>query len=144
MTEFSEETLLDRAYTNLQAARVLLQANQGDDLFCNIIAYHLQQAIELSIKYQLEQEGVNYPHEHDIGILIRVAQKHGVELCITDYIEEHSDMLSNWESKTRYVKNYLVELRRIEKAIPEIESSLSWCKKEFGEPFRGMNEPDYD
>lgn len=136
-------TLLDKAYENLSAAKILLRQNSGDDLYCNIVAYLLQQAIELSIKYQFEQEGIKYPHEHDITILLQWGRKHGISAYVTDYIEDFSDMISNWESKTRYVTNYLVELRRIQKVLPEIEKSLDMCKENC-KPFIGRDEQEED
>ena len=136
-------TLLDKAYENLSAAKILLRQNSGDDLYCNIVAYLLQQAIELSIKYQFEQEGIKYPHEHDITILLQWGRKHGISAYVTGYIEDFSDMISNWESKTRYITNYLVELCRIQKALPEIEKSLDMCKENC-KPFIGRDEQEED
>lgn len=52
------ETLLDRAFTNYEAARVLLNNMSHDEMFLNIAGYHLQQAVELAIKFLLEMGGV--------------------------------------------------------------------------------------
>jgi HEPN domain-containing protein len=119
-----EETLLTRAKDNLRAAKTLFQAGSGDDDFCNIVGYHLQQATELFIKYQLEQSGVHYPKVHEIETLLRIARENNTEIIMTDYVVDHAETVSAWEAKTRYVLSYLVERRTIEKMLPEIEKSI--------------------
>jgi HEPN domain-containing protein len=48
------------------AATVSGQKYSNDDGMLNIVAYHLQQCIELGLKHVLETHGVSYPGTHDI------------------------------------------------------------------------------
>lgn len=58
---------------------------------------------------ELEQNGVEYPKTHDIEQLIFVAKNNKIDLYLGEYIEEHSEMFSQWESKSRDILGYLIE-----------------------------------
>ena len=119
-----EKTLFDKARTNYEVAAILL-ANSGDDeAFLNQAGYHLQQAVELAIKFELEISGVEYVKTHDIDQLIRLAKNNKVDLHLPEYIEDHSEMFSAWESKTRYILGYLIEREKIEKSLAAVETML--------------------
>lgn len=126
------KTLLDKAWSNYNICEILLEQMSDDDEFLNIVGYHLQQSVELAIKFVLERNGIEYPKVHDIGQLIRLAENNQVCLGKIDYIDDHADMFSTWEAKTRYVLNDLVDYKRIQKAMPEVQSFLNSIKDERG------------
>ncbi|MCI8424885.1 MAG: HEPN domain-containing protein [Adlercreutzia sp.] len=121
----SEQTLYDKAASTFRSARLLFDHRGDDDAQLNYIGHHLQQALELSIKYQLEQNGVEYPKTHDIDQLARVAREHEIDLCFSEYLEDHAEMFSQWEAKSRYIVGYSIELRKIECALEEVEAYLA-------------------
>lgn len=119
------KNLLDKALTNYDAAKILRNSIKDEnEEIINLIGYHLQQSIELSIKYSLEMNGIEYPSTHRIEDLIKIANKNKVDVYINEYIKEHDALLTSWEFNTRYIIGYLIELEKIDKAIPEIESYL--------------------
>lgn len=95
----TNDTLLDRAISNYNAALSLREHMGDDELFLNFTGYHLQQSVDQ---------------------LIRISKENGAGISLTDYIEEHSEMLSVWEAKTRYVLGYRVELTKIDRALDEV------------------------
>lgn len=97
------ETLLTRARHNHKVAKSLWNVMGSDELYLNNIGYLLQQSVELAIKYIMETNGVSYPLTHDIEQLSRIARKGNVDLMLTEYIAEHEEMFTAWESKTRYI-----------------------------------------
>lgn len=113
-------TLYDKALANYNCACILRNHMSDDEEQLNIIAYHLQQSVELALKYLLEQSGVEYPKTHDIDQLIRIGRENNVELCLTEYIEDHAEMFSLWEAKSRYVLGFLAEVKKIDDAIAGI------------------------
>ena len=120
------ETLLDKAVQNLNCAKALYNSELvEDEAYLNYVGYHLQQAVELSIKYQLELNGVEYNKTHDIEQLIQLAKASGVELFITDYIDDKAEMFSSWEAKTRYILNYKLEERKVSVALTEVDKYIS-------------------
>ena len=123
------DSLLNRAIANYNAAVVLKDNLSVDELFLNQIAYDIQQAYEMAIKYLLELNGVEYPKTHDIDQLIRIASLSKVDLHISEYLDEHSEMISQWGAKPRYVMGYLVELRKIDKALIDLKEYLEKIKK---------------
>lgn len=125
------DTLLTRARHQFELASGIYQYLVNDELYFNDVAYHLQQAVEMAMKYSLEMNGVEYPKTHDIDQLISIANRNNVTIPLTDYIDDHAGTLSVWEARTRYVMDLRVEKRKIEKALPEIDKYLSECEKEF-------------
>ena len=117
-------TLYDKAVANFKSAVLIFDNREGDEEQLNACAYHLQQSVEFALKYLLEQNGIEYPKTHDIETLIRIGTRRNAYLYLTAYIEDHAEMFSQWEAKSRYIIGYLVEERKIAKAIPEIGSYL--------------------
>jgi len=117
----NEMTLYDKALSNYNSARILRSNLTDDENQINIVAYLLQQSLEFALKYFLELGGVEYPKTHDIDQLIRLGKSNQVDLYLTEYIEDHAEMFSQWESKSRYVLGYLVEIKKIDRAICALE-----------------------
>lgn len=120
------ETLLDKAIQNFNCAKILYNSELiKDEAYLNYVGYHLQQAVELSIKYQLEMNGIEYSKTHDIDQLIQLAKNYEIDLFLTDYIDDKSEMFSSWEAKTRYIINYKLEKKKVSTAIDEVEKYLN-------------------
>lgn len=116
------KNLLDKALTNFDCAKIIRGSIKSEDEeMINLVGYHLQQSLELSIKFTLEMNGVEYPSIHRIEDLIKLAKSNKIDLYINEYIKEHDALLSSWEANTRYVIGFLIELEKIDKAIPELE-----------------------
>lgn len=138
------ETLLDRAMLNFQTAKILFDRATDDERLLNMVGYHLQQAVELAIKFLLERAGMEYPKVHDIGQLIKLAGTCHIDLGDIDYIDDHAEMFTAWEAKTRYVLGYLADLRQIQKAMPQAAAFLDFVQEqerlaEYGTPEPGMD-----
>lgn len=119
------KTLFDKALTNFDCAKIIRSSVKSEDEeMLNLVGYHLQQALELSLKYTLEMNGVEYPNTHRIEDLLRIARNNNVELYVNDYIKEHDALFTSWEANSRYIIGFLIEIERIDKAIPEIEEYL--------------------
>ena len=120
----TNETLFDKAERQFNVALMIRESMGEDERYLTEVGYHLQQAVEQTIKYLLEMQGVSYAFSHDITYLIRLAEENDADICLTEYIDEHSEMLSSWEANTRYVLNYTLELRKVDAAIENIEAYL--------------------
>lgn len=106
------ETFLDIAKRDLKQAQLLYRYRSDDEGDLNNIGYLLQQSIEKSLKYYLETNGIVYPKSHDIDDLLS-AMPNGE---FSD-LEDHAVMITQMEDKTRYIKNYRLSLRKIEKVM---------------------------
>lgn len=118
-------TLFDKAAANYRSAAAILQLADGDEEQVNMAGYHLQQAVELALKYLLEMDGIEFPRVHDIDQLIRCGRENSVELCLTPYIEDHAEMFSQWEAKPRYILGYAIEAAKVERALREVDDYLA-------------------
>lgn len=119
------KTLFDKALTNFDCAKIIRASIKlEDEEMLNLVGYHLQQALELSLKYTLEMNGVEYPNTHRIEDLLRIGKNNNVELYLNDYIIEHDTLFTSWEANSRYIIGFLIEIDKIDKAIPEIEEYL--------------------
>ena len=116
------ETLLDRALRNFKAAQVNYQYRTDDDFFLNLTGYLLQQATELALKHVLEINGIKYPRTHNIDELLGLLPVSlGYRL---DNLFMMSGTITNWESKSRYIKNYFLEERQIKLGFSVVEEFL--------------------
>ncbi len=113
--------LFRSAQMDYEAAAMIWKKPYNDEMILNIAAYHLQQAVEKILKGSLECAGVTVPNTHRIPKLIKMVFDHNANLIITDWIDDHSEMLSEWEAQTRYNMDFLVEKRKLDTAIREIQ-----------------------
>lgn len=105
------ETLFDRAISNFSAAQVNFGHRSDDEFFLNLTGYLLQQSVELALKHVLETWGIKYPRTHNIDELLSlVPSKLRLD---TDSLLMMSGTITNWESKTRYIKNYFLEEKQL-------------------------------
>lgn len=119
------ETLLDKAFTNMETAEIIYKFRDGDEAKLNMAGYHLQQAVELCCKHYLEMNGVRYEKTHDITELLDRCEKEVGQLPeMSDYVYEHSEMFTMWESKTRYIKNYILSDKKVQRALEEVKTFL--------------------
>lgn len=120
----SDRTYLDIAKENLILAKNIYESFD-DEIMLNYAGYHLQQSVELTLKYILFMNGIDFPKVHSINQLINVFEKNDMLDLIPEYIDDNSDMITNWESQTRYILDYQITRRKIVKAFPEIENLIS-------------------
>lgn len=125
------ETLLDKAEVNYNVAVMICNSMNDDEIYLNNIGYNLQQAVELAIKFVLEREGIEYSGVHDIEQLILLADSNNVNLCLDDYVREHSEMFSTWRYNTRYVIGYRIELFKIQHAISAVKTTLKNIRQHY-------------
>lgn len=116
--------LFRSAYLDYQAAVSLYQTPFPDEMYFNIVAYHLQQCVKKVIKGALECVGVTVPNTHRISKLLQMVIHNGANLTITEWLDDHAEMLSEWEAESRYNMDFIVEKRKIEQAVQQVGSFL--------------------
>lgn len=116
--------LFRRAYLDYRAAENLLKMPENDEAYMNMVAYHLQQAVEKTLKAFLECAGVTVPNTHDIDRLVRMSGNNGSRVIVTEWVEDKADMLTRWETDTRYDMDYCVEKEKVLKGLKEIKYFL--------------------
>lgn len=117
-----KETLLDRSYRNFNAAIKNFQARFEDDFYLNLTGYLLQQSSEFSIKHVLEMEGIVYPFSHRIESLILLVPDE-LKYLFSD-IEIFASIITEWWSKTRYIKDFFLVSRQLVLIAPLIKKSI--------------------
>ena len=63
-------------------------------------AYHMQQAVEKTIKLKAGIEGLNL-WGHEIDVLIKKCDDNGININIPKYIRDKADTISHWEAECR-------------------------------------------
>ena len=116
--------LFRRAYLDYRSAEKLLKMPENDEAYMNNVAYHLQQAVEKTLKAFLECVGVTVPNTHDIDKLVRMSVNNGSKVELTDWIEDKTDMLTRWETDTRYDIDYCVEEKKVQIGLLEVKKFL--------------------
>lgn len=116
--------LFRSGFLDYQLARNIWQMPYNDEMFLNNAAYHLQQCVEKITKGALECTGVTVPNTHRLSKLFSMVQNNGATLMITEWMDDHAEMLSEWEAESRYNMDFLVEKRKLEKALEKTEEFL--------------------
>ena len=88
-------------------------------------AYHMQQAIEKTIKLKAEVEGLNL-WGHDIDILIKKCTDNNMDIDIPDYIREKADIITQWEAECRYYPVKIVRKDTLKKAY---DITVAWLEQ---------------
>ena len=112
----------DKALSNFKAAKIIFRMAVNDEEQLNLVAYHLQQSLELAIKHILACNGAPIQKTHDIDQLINYAKHSNIDLYLTPYLLEKSDVISTWEEKTRYVLGFIIEAKRLNQTINEMDN----------------------
>lgn len=136
--------LFRRAYLDCCAAENLLKVPVNDEAYMNTVAYHLQQAVEKTLKAFLECAGVTVPNTHDIDKLVRMSKHNGSRVMLTEWVEEKTDMLTRWETDTRYDIDYCVEKEKVQSGLKEVKKFLeiNGLKEELREELRDSQVKD--
>lgn len=116
--------LFKSALMDYQVAKTICHTPYNDEMFLNSAAYHLQQCVEKTAKGALECVGVTVPNTHRISKLFQMVKNNGANLVLTDWIDDHAEMLSEWEAETRYNMDFLVEKRKLDIALEKIGEFL--------------------
>ncbi|WP_029541036.1 HEPN domain-containing protein [Selenomonas sp. AB3002] len=109
--KLTNDTLLGMARNNLTVAKEMYKLYPDDNGIVNLVAYHLQQTIELALKHFFETHGIRYDRTHDISDLCsKIPDEH---YDMFRDIDIYASKLTQMESKTRYLKSYSVAVREI-------------------------------
>lgn len=87
-------------------------------------AYHMQQAIEKTIKLKAELEGLNL-WGHDIDVLIKKCDDAGIDIAVPKLIREKADMYTHWEAECRYYPIKVVRKDSIKKVY---DQAVKWLE----------------
>ena len=109
-----------------------------------ILAKNIYESVELTLKYILFMNGIDFPKVHSINQLINVFEKNDMLDLIPEYIDDNSDMITNWESQTRYILDYQIARRKIVKAFPEIENLISNVEEMYKEYVNEFEEDEQE
>lgn len=118
------DTLLEKAEGNFRFAVKNYHTLSGDELELNIIGYLLQQSAELAIKHVLEINGIRYEKTHQIEDLIDSCEDKDIPLQYTEEFYNFAPAITKWESKTRYIKSYVVAKKQIDRGFVLVKEFL--------------------
>lgn len=113
------------ARANLELARLNFERKHDDEFQLNLTAYHVQQAIELMLKHEIELRGEVYRHTHDITDLL---EGYDFFRGIEGYedLVNFSPKITEFEANTRYDKSFLATAGAVQKAFDFAEVILKF------------------
>lgn len=109
--------LFRSGFLDYQLAKNIWTVPYNDEMYLNNAAYHLQQCVEKITKGALECTGVTVPNTHRLSRLFSMVKNNGAELILPEWLEDHAEMLSEWEAESRYNMDFVVEKQKLEKKI---------------------------
>lgn len=99
----------------------------------NLGAYHVQQAVEKTLKLCIYSSGVVYSNKnlytHNIEYLIRYAKLLGVKTYIPKTLERNAQTITYWESLGRYHLSMSVRVDTLEKYIELVENWIKYIRR---------------
>ena len=87
-------------------------------------AYHMQQAVEKTIKLKVGIEGLNL-WGHEIDVLIKKCDDNNINIDIPKLIRNKADVISHWEAECRYYPVTVVRKDSIKKVF---DVTLEWLE----------------
>lgn len=100
-----------------------------------LAGYHLQQAAEKLIKYQIYASEVQLDYsrmyKHSLNELLIYAQSLGLDIDIPAWIEEKKQIISTWEARGRYDVHFVVRIDTLKKCFQEISLWKDKLRKKF-------------
>ena len=113
---------IDKIKVDLKFAEMILNDKGSNSYEIDGAAYHVQQAVEKSLKYYLsnvygDKEDTKAFKTHSLGILYARCLEHGMKK--DDFPEGLTDLLediSSWEAGARYGEETVSEREDVEKA----------------------------
>ncbi len=101
------------AQSDLQVASLIMNTLTDELALCKS-AYHVQQAVEKTLKGILELSGIDVSYKqyrtHDIDLLISFVPK---DKEIPEIIQERAFKITKWAVESRYNVNYRVSLKEL-------------------------------
>ena len=112
-----------KAETDLKIARDILNEEDASEYEIDAAAYHIQQAVEKSLKYHLanvysEDETLSSFKTHRIGTLIARCFSHGMtENDFPEGLLDMADIITEWEAGARYGEETVSDVEDVKKAL---------------------------
>ena len=106
--------LLRRVYADICQIKPNLD-NLSDDVFLDVAAYHLQQAVEKLVKYVMSQNNVIFNKTHDILELCQ--QMDDNSISYPDWVYNNAKILTNYATKVRFGEDLVGNRRKIEELL---------------------------
>ncbi|MBR4343440.1 MAG: hypothetical protein IKP88_12200 [Lachnospiraceae bacterium] len=89
-----------------------------------LAGYHLQQAAEKLIKFQIYESGLRTNntqiYKHSLDDLITYAISLGISLDVPKWINEKKFIIASWEAQGRYDLHFVVRMDTLKKCYQEI------------------------
>ena len=142
--KINELNTLDYAYADYLSAVSLYQTalEQENKIVSNYSGYHLGQAVEKAIKFQMEEAGMPYDRKDVIDYLINQIDESDRknDIYISDYVRDFSEMFTTWEAKTRYVTGYLLSIKKLETGLNEVKKYLDEVSEKHNKMTKDVEE----
>ena len=114
-----KKTLLQRARIDIELAKENI-VKLDDELYLDVSAYHIHQAIEKLLKFQIEHAGESYRKTHDLGLLWEEAEQ--IELSPPEWIWANRIQLNRYQSETRYGDDIVASRRELKEIVELAEA----------------------
>jgi len=101
--------------------------NWSDELEFDIAAYHLQQALEKTLKHQITLLGEDFNWTHEIKHLW--SQLDNVGYTPPEWIWQNHQLLTDFATKTRYGESMVATKREVEEFIVLLDEYIQQIEK---------------
>ena len=131
----------DSAKNCLKWAKLMI--NSDDEFDLKQSAYNIQQCVEKTLKFLLNDVGVTPKKTHDISVLLSQLPENydSIDEEVVLKVYSFAPSLTEWEAKTRYDEDYLVARRFVLYGL-ELASELVGVVDTYIETHTGKSNSD--
>lgn len=118
--------MLEMAKKDFKALRGMGNVEIFED---EIFGFHVQQAVEKTLKAWLAIKGMEYPKTHDLRLLLRLLEKHGIDIASFSDIMEYNAYAIQFRYEAFGMGGEPIDrneaLERIENLIAQVERIIN-------------------
>ena len=100
-------------------------SSKAGKFFRGQAGYHLQQAAEKMIKFQIYDSGLNIDnsklYRHSLDDLITYGLSIGVKLNVPKWVDSKKYVITSWEAEGRYDLHFVVRMDTLKRCYQEIK-----------------------
>ena len=133
-------TLLQRAISDIKIVELILKENSEDEVQLDVAAYHVQQAIEKCMKFNIQQAGEVFPRTHDVYLLVQQLEHAG--LAAPEWIYNNGDTINSYATKTRYGTSIVSTRKKIQELCELTSKYIEDSKPLLSEEEKGIKPLD--
>ena len=106
----------------MKNSKNIVRYELSDEVQLDIAAYHVQQAVEKTLKFMLAEQGIAYKKTH--SILTLLDQMDSANIAYPDWLYHNAETLTGYAEETRYSDNLVATKRKLIELVGLVDALI--------------------